>query len=334
MTRIHMDTEAVRETARLLNWTAGELDNLPSKLKNLAGSISGAWQGGRSSHYANELRKVSNNLQQEVVNLQRLAMRVGNEVNEWDDADNNGARAFMQGPGLLFPGVGILIPLLPSTLIFNNPSMPNAFSGDDGGLWRGNNIIKDWEANLDYTIANKWTSDDGRWNTDTELGLEAKLGVLKGAYVEGERSGNWQVGRYDIGGAVGEYGISQGEAGMQFGVGEDGFIAGAYGEYDATTASGGVVLGGSLLGLTLSAGGSAGSAEGFIGYKEGTVGASVGASAVAGEVGLGLNIAGANIGVEAGASLGFELGVKLGMDTEIKAGPFKIGLSFGKAITD
>ncbi|OQY90412.1 MAG: hypothetical protein B6D38_03725 [Anaerolineae bacterium UTCFX1] len=87
MTRIHMDTEVVRETARLLNWTAGELDSLPSKLKNLAGSISGAWQGGRSSHYANELRKVSNNLQQEVVNLQRLAVRVGSEVNEWEDAD-------------------------------------------------------------------------------------------------------------------------------------------------------------------------------------------------------------------------------------------------------
>lgn len=87
MTRIHMDTEAVRETARLLNRTAGELDNLPSKLKNLAGSISGAWQGGRAGHYANELRKVSNTLQQEVINLQRLATQVGNEVNEWEDAD-------------------------------------------------------------------------------------------------------------------------------------------------------------------------------------------------------------------------------------------------------
>lgn len=87
MTRIHMDTEAVRETARLLNWTAGELDNLPSKLKNLAGSISSAWQGGRSGNYANELRKVGNALQQEVANLQRLAAQVGNEVNEWEDAD-------------------------------------------------------------------------------------------------------------------------------------------------------------------------------------------------------------------------------------------------------
>ena len=69
MTRIHMDTEAVRETARLLNRTAGELDNLPSKLKNLAGSISSAWQGGRSGHYANELRKASNTLQQEVIRV-------------------------------------------------------------------------------------------------------------------------------------------------------------------------------------------------------------------------------------------------------------------------
>ncbi len=333
MTRIHMDTEAVRETARLLNRTAGELDNLPSKLKNLAGSISSAWQGGRSGNYANELRKVGNALQQEVANLQRLAAQVGNEVNEWEDADNNGARSFIQRSGLLFPGVGILTPLLPSTLIFKNPSMPDVYSGDDGGSRKGSDLIKDWEANFDFTFSDKWTSDDG-WNKDTELGLEAKLGVFEGAYVEGERSSNWQLGRYDIGGTVGEYGVSQGEAGAQFGVGEDGFVAGAYGEYDVATASGGAVVGGSLLGLTFSAGGSAGSAEGFIGYKEGTVGASVGASAVAGELGLGLNVAGANIGVKAGASLGFELGVKLGTDTEIKAGPFKIGLSFGKAITD
>ena len=157
---------------------------------------------------------------------------------------------------------------------------------------------------------------------------------MDGAYAYGEGSSKWQLGRYYFGGAVGDYGVCQGEAGAQFGVGEDGFIAGAYGEYDAVAISGGAVLGGSLLGLTVSAGGSAGSAEGFVGYKEGTVGATVGASAVAGEVGVGLNVAGANIGVKAGASVGFELGIKLGAETEIKAGPFKIGLSFGKAITD
>ncbi|MEW6029855.1 MAG: hypothetical protein AB1554_10290 [Chloroflexota bacterium] len=87
MTRIHMDTEVVRETARLLDLTCGELYYMPPKLKNLAGSLSGAWQGGRSGHYARELRRMGEILQREVINLQRLAVRVGNEVEEWERND-------------------------------------------------------------------------------------------------------------------------------------------------------------------------------------------------------------------------------------------------------
>jgi len=40
MTRIHMETEVVQETARLLDWTCGELYYMPPKLKNLASAIS------------------------------------------------------------------------------------------------------------------------------------------------------------------------------------------------------------------------------------------------------------------------------------------------------
>jgi hypothetical protein len=329
MTKIHMETEEVRETAHLLDLTSFELYYMPFKLRGLAGSISGAWQGGKSGQYAGELRRHAEILQREVINLQRLAVRVANEVNEWELADNNGARTIMPEFGFLLPGAGVLVPMLPASMAFQNLSLTNGYPGTGGET----SLVKDWEAGLDVTFSDKWTSGSG-WEEDAEIGAEAKISLMDGAYAEGKGSSNWQLGRYDIGGAVGEYGVSQGEAGAQFGVGEDGFIAGAYGEYDAVAVSGGAVLGGSLLGLTVSAGGSAGSAEGFVGYKEGTVGASLGASAVAGEVGVGLNVAGANVGVKAGASVGFELGVKLGAETEIKAGPFKIGLSFGKAITD
>lgn len=329
MTRIHMDTEVVRETARLLDWTCGELYYMPPKLKNLANAISGVWQGGKSGHYASELRRMSEILQREVINLQRLAVRVRNEVNEWENADHNGTRPIMQEFGFLMPGASMLVPMLPAAMAFQNLPPTNGYP--DSG--RETSLVKDWEAGLDLTFSDKWTSGSG-WEQNAEIGAEAKISLMDGAYAEGEGASNWQLGRYDIGGTVGEYGISQGEAGAQFGVGKDGFIAGAYGEYDAVAISGGAVLGGSLLGLTVSAGGSAGSAEGFVGYKAGTVGATVGASAVAGEVGVGLNVAGANIGVKAGAAVGFELGIKLGAETEIKTGPFKIGLSFGKAITD
>lgn len=164
--------------------------------------------------------------------------------------------------------------------------------------------------------------------------MDAKFSVVDGALLEGEDFSSWDLGGRDIGGVVGEYGISQGEAGFEFGVGEDGFTAGAYGEYDLATASRAAVLGSSMLGITVSGSASAISADGFVGYKEGTVGASIGASAASGDVGLGVNIAGINIGLEAGLFAGLELGIKLGADTEVKVGPFKVGLNFGKAITD
>lgn len=87
MTRIHMETEVVQETARLLDWSCGELYYMPPKLKNLAVSLSSAWQGGRSGQYTHELQHLGELLQQEVINLQRLAVRVRNEVGEWEDAD-------------------------------------------------------------------------------------------------------------------------------------------------------------------------------------------------------------------------------------------------------
>jgi hypothetical protein len=56
-------------------------------LKNLASAISGVWEGGNAGHYAQEIRQLGALLQREVINLQRLAVRVRNEVNEWENAD-------------------------------------------------------------------------------------------------------------------------------------------------------------------------------------------------------------------------------------------------------
>ncbi len=87
MTKIHMETEHVRETAHLLSVASGEFHPIPSQLRGLAGSITSAWQGGGASRYASELRRLADSLQQEVGNLQQLAGRVGNEVNEWEQVD-------------------------------------------------------------------------------------------------------------------------------------------------------------------------------------------------------------------------------------------------------
>jgi len=92
MTKIHMETEEVRETARLLDWTAGELYFISPKLKGLAASISNAWEGDNADACAREIYHQAEILQREVINLQHLAARVGNEVSKWENADNNGRR--------------------------------------------------------------------------------------------------------------------------------------------------------------------------------------------------------------------------------------------------
>lgn len=96
MTKIHMETEDVRETAHLLDLTCGELYYMPGKLRGLASSIATAWQGGAASRYSGELRRHAEILQREVISLQRLAERVSNEVNQWENADNNGADAWLR----------------------------------------------------------------------------------------------------------------------------------------------------------------------------------------------------------------------------------------------
>ncbi len=139
MTRIHMDTEAVRETARLLDWTCGELYYMPPKLKNLAGSLSSAWQGGRSGHYAGELRRMGEILQREVINLQRLAIRVRNEVEEWEGAD--ASHDFRIGSPVysMTLGTGSLAPNVTGTpvgwLDIWRAQLKEIFNSEAGTLW-------------------------------------------------------------------------------------------------------------------------------------------------------------------------------------------------------
>lgn len=328
MTCIRMVTEDVRQVAHGLGLGASELDGLPSDLKKLSGNISSTWQGGNAGHYEGEIHKLATSLDREIQNLLNLSSRVSNEVSEWENIDGNGSRWGVIQMSPFLPVTGMVVSTIPAALITKNIVTTPSISVSSTSL------LKSWESGIDLEVSDTWTRKRGWKNNEVDLGMDAKFSLVDGAFLEGEDSSSWDLGGRDIGGVVGEYGISQGEAGFEFGVGEDGFTAGAYGEYDLATASGAAVLGSSMLGITVSGSASAISADGFVGYKEGTVGASIGASAASGDVGLGVNIAGINIGLEAGLSAGLELGIKLGADTEVKVGPFKVGLNFGKAITD
>lgn len=87
MTKIHMETEDVRETARRVDLTAGDLYFMPPKLRNAANSLTSSWQGGKAGQYAAELRRAAQILQRDVITLQRLSVSLRREVAEWEDAD-------------------------------------------------------------------------------------------------------------------------------------------------------------------------------------------------------------------------------------------------------
>jgi|APSaa5957512622_1039677.scaffolds.fasta_scaffold40442_2 hypothetical protein len=331
MTMIRMETENVRDAAVKIDYAVQELSLKPRRMRSAANSLKSAWSGRQASKLAGELKNKAALLDAEVDNLQMLAQRMRNEVSEWEYADNNKmgvdslAGIIQTGNPLpLFLG-GVII-FGPKPIFSHLPVQPK--------LSEPNNL-PDWEIEIGKEqFVTEWTKNKGMQDGKPSLGVQANIDLFDGAYAEGEGSANWDVGGADIGGTVGEYGVSQWEVGAKFGAGEDGFTAGAYAEYDVAEVSGAMVLGSSMLGITLGGEASAGSADAFVGYKEGTVGASIGASAAAGEVGLGLNVAGINVGVGAGLSAGVEFGITIGAETEVKVGPFMVGLHFGKAISD
>lgn len=167
---------------------------------------------------------------------------------------------------------------------------------------------------FDGSILENSGSDGKLIGGKPELGVEGKIGVGN----QWHDGGAYQLGKWDLG--------------VKGGLGEKGFSAGLYGEFDAFKAEATGVVGSSIFGFTVTGGASAGSADGFVGLKDNDFGASVGGSLVAGEVGLGFNIAGFNIRLVGGVGAGAELGFQIGDDTRVKLGPFKLGLSFGKAL--
>jgi hypothetical protein len=310
MSVIHMETENVREAARRIDLVVAELYYKPGSLKNTASELQGAWEGGQASRFARDIRRQADLLQREVVNLQRLAAQARREVDEWEQADGSasfdvylpGTAAFIGGAGLFWPA-----PIEP------DDSKVSFTWGAEGGI--DGHLI----------------GSDGK--TDAPLGVEAKIGVEGALFDAEDAHGDFMVGGVDIGGMTGDMKAASWEAGAKFGYGEDGFTAGVYGEYDSWEASGTAVVGTGLFGLAIGGAVTAGSVEGFAGIKDNSLGASIGGSLVGAEVEVGLNVAGANVGVQAGISAGIEFGIKIGADTEVKVGPFKIGLTFGAAKT-
>lgn len=149
-------------------------------------------------------------------------------------------------------------------------------------------------------------------------GLDVKYGVDGAVFGSPEGDGFSAVG---------------GETGVQFGMGEDGFTAGAYGEvYAAQGQVDGVLLGDNELGWTAGVTGNALAADGFVGVRDNSFGAKIGATLVSVEGETGLNVAGYNISLTGEAGLKAEWGFKIGAENELDLPFISFGFKVGKAV--
>ena len=198
--------------------------------------------------------------------------------------------------------------------------------GTDSGGQAGGDGSAEVKAFLGTSIS--YDLGDERWESEREV----RIGV-EGALHDAEDSvGDVVVGGHDVGGYRVDARVGTYEYGAKIGRGDDGYTVGLYAEAGAGELTAEGVLGDSALGLT-GAVGVAGPAVGaFAGLKDGQLGVSIGGSVASAEAELGLNLAGVNVGLHGELSAGFELGFRIGRKrTEVALGPFRVGLSFGRA---
>lgn len=314
---IHLDTEAVRDEGRKLDALTTELFENLIAIKSSHAHLSLGWFAeARSSKLLRDLDEWVRKCENKANELQSLTIKLFREVEEWEAADLNGKKnlsAPYPGPAIGLIGPGLIL------AISDTSGIETDFGLD---ISEDSNLLG-WSTD---SKGKKTYDDDGpKVGVEAHVGAEAAVWGQEAKVISetGSASGNLQLGQV--------------EGGLRAGANEDGVYAGVYGGMTLAKAAGTAVLGSALFGFTVGGTVKAGSVEGSITGKAGTDGAYVeagaGASLVSGQVDIGMNLAGANVGVTAGASVGFEIGIKFGTTTEVALGPFKIGLHIGKAIT-
>jgi len=358
-----METDLVRDLARRLDYGAADLQEKGQVLKNACSQLSWIWQGPGSAEFIGMFNAWNRMYEAQVQVLEHLAIRVNREVDEWLSVDSNQLNRVVSSPifrslpvasGIaIFPLMSVKRVPLPSLSNPNRASSPwmtssfprtphvalpflngaQSQAGIAGSLGKDALIQTDLTAGFEGALES-WTPKDGLKKDGPKLGVNIKSSIYEGAlYDQGEKKAEFIIGDRDQGGLTTHLKAGSYDAGFKAGVDEDGVNAGLYGEVSGAESSGNVVLGSTGFGITAVGAIKAGALEGFIGVKENDLGGSFEASLASLEGGLGLNIAGFNVGVNTGASVGIGLGLTIGDDITVKLGPFKIGLHIGKALS-
>jgi len=310
MTQIRIDTEHTREVARRLIAESDRLSEIARELQHATGGLdTWAWDGRSRSRAEPLLSRVRPESARAADSLDELGRKLRRVADTFEQKDNSAAGKLAAMPWVDFETGG-------KEAVAIGAVAAGFTSVGSKGIFAG--------TSTSYDIRDK------KWQTKKEVG--AKVKIVDGALYDAEdATGDVKVGGVDVGDYKADAKAGTYEAGAKVEFGEDGLTAGAYGEVGAGEATAEGVIGGSALGVAGAVAAAGPKAEGFIGIKDNTLGASIGGSLVSAEAEAGLNIAGANVGVKGGVSLGLEFGFKIGQETEVKFGPFKVGLSFGKA---
>ena len=186
-------------------------------------------------------------------------------------------------------------------------------SGGSGGL-TGIPFIDGAIDNLAKTFKLKGKFTSGK-------GFEFGVDLFSGALKSGEFFGGY--GKGELGGGLAGIGLKK--------VDGKWLLGGALEVYAARAKVEGTMVGDKDLGWTGGVDVKVLQGKAFAGYYDGSVGAEAGVNLASIKGETGVNIAGANVGVNAEIGFKLELGLSIGKNTKVKLGPISFGISFGGA---
>ncbi|MCL4868730.1 MAG: WXG100 family type VII secretion target [Anaerolineae bacterium] len=306
MPLLHMETEQVRAAAQQLQRLAQEIDHQSQTLNRQLFLLQSSWQSPSGDQFCSQLQHEAQKAGSLAQSGFTLYQRVQNEVEEWETIDRN-----------LFGHSGPISSGLWTNIIGNH--------WPDGTTFPGGITLPDGTTVSPKDWGDFWKKLEGEgqivaWDLDEDSGkplFGVKYDLWEGALYKDPDRGISVVG---------------GSVSAKFAIDEDGVNAGLAGEYHTfKVAKENRLTGDENLGITGGYEVKALAADGFIGIKDNTLGATIGASLVTVEGEIGTNIAGANVGLTGEIGLKAEIGFQIGQETKVKLPFITIGFSLGKA---
>lgn len=317
---IQADYDQIGAAAARFSQSAATIDDLYGQVRRAAEDLlQEGWKGRGSDAFASEMSAILlpalQRLKQALEAAQKTTLDSGKLLR---DAETEAAALFAGTGQIGTGGSGGRAPSGgPSGGSAEAPGAAAESEGEaDGGTREGKFTFRELELGKDK-------SENPR-----ELGF--RYGLIEGSAWSKKAESSVSVGPIhevtSVKGSLGSY-----DAGIEAGFGKHGLTVGAYGEVYSATVQSESVIGNKTFGLTRDDEIRGPGAEATLGLRDGTLGASIGFSAVTVKEQVGANVAGVNVGLSAEVGLKAEFGFKIGKKTEVKLPFVTLGIGFGGA---